>query len=309
MMTAAQGTLFAVGLALIGLVPLMGIVAIWKAVERRYSRESPLTRDLLRPPGHSLQCAIEDLNRDIEEIFMALVLIPVFVFLTHVCQSYFFAEPESRSRIVSSVIAGVVLVALASWRFLVLYRRRRHFVLGLDGERATAEELNQLMLDGCRVFHDVPITYGNIDHVVVHQSGVYLVNSKLLGKQKSIPGGSEVTVDNERAVIRFPDRRVPIPVKRFETEERWLSEHLSKSTGQSIKVEAMLALPGWFVKERIGKGPVYVFNPKNPQKFFVHQRRALSPQVVQQVAHQLEQLCRDVKPSFRKERVRWEYQN
>ena len=59
---------------------------------------------------------------------------------------------------------------------------RKSYALGLDGELATAEELNQLMLDGCRVFHDVPIRYGNVDHVVVHRSGVYAVNTKLLGQ-------------------------------------------------------------------------------------------------------------------------------
>ena len=59
----------------------------------------------------------------------------------------------------------------------------------------TSEELNQLMLDGCRVFHDIPFPYGNIDHVVVSRSGVYSVNAKMCGKPKE--GGSvDVVVDH-----------------------------------------------------------------------------------------------------------------
>lgn len=66
----------------------------------------------------------------------------------------------------------------------------------------------------------------------------------------------------------------------------------------------MLALPGWFVKKRIGRGSVYVFNPHKPQKFFLHNRQVLTPKQIEQVAHQLEQLCRDVEPKY-KEKKGW----
>jgi homoserine kinase len=51
-----------------------------------------------------------------------------------------------------------------------------------------AEEINLLMLDGCRVFHDVPIEpYGNIDHVIVAPSAVYAVETKTRRKRKALP--------------------------------------------------------------------------------------------------------------------------
>ena len=67
----------------------------------------------------------------------------------------------------------------------------------------------------------------------------------------------------------------------------------------------MLALPGWYIKERIGRGSVYVFNPVKPQKFFLHNRQVHSPEMVQRIAHQLEKLCRNVEPSFR-EKQDWD---
>ena len=54
-----------VGLALIGFVPLAGFIYVWRSRERRYLRESPLVRDLLRPPGHSLREKIDELNDEI----------------------------------------------------------------------------------------------------------------------------------------------------------------------------------------------------------------------------------------------------
>lgn len=38
----------------------------------------------------------------------------------------------------------------------------RQFKLGLEGERATGQELDQLTLEGCRVFHDVPFPNGGL---------------------------------------------------------------------------------------------------------------------------------------------------
>lgn len=76
---------------------------------------------------------------------------------------------------------AVVILAFAMKRLLALLKERKNFVLGLEGELATGEELNKLMLDGCRVFHDVPIKYGNVDHVVIGESGVYCVNTKMQG--------------------------------------------------------------------------------------------------------------------------------
>ena len=246
------------------------------------------------------------MNDEINLSLLATAVIPAMVFAVHVSQSYFGGLPESAVRVVVSVVLASAAAVIAGWRLLKLIQDRKWKILGLEGELATGEELNQLMLDGCRVFHDIPYTYGNIDHVVVSQSGVYSVNTKMRGKPKTGEGGAEITVDQKEGIVKFPDQEYRIQVGQFEAEVNWLGQHLTSAVGQPVKVEPILALPGWFVKERIGRGTVYVINPHKPKKFFVQNRQVLSPELVQQVAHQLEQLCRDVKPSFRKKRERWE---
>lgn len=75
-----------------------------------------------------------------------------------------------------------------------------------------------------------------------------------------------------------------------------------------MSAESILALPGWFVKERIGRGSVCVIIPYKPKMFFVHNRVVLGPAGAQQISHQLELLCRDVEPSFLEKQARWENQ-
>lgn len=67
------------------------------------------------------------------------------------------------------------------------------------------EELNQLMLTGCRVFHDVPNDpYGNIDHVLVASSGVYAIETKTRRKKEAAgKDAHKVTFDGH--LLRFGD--------------------------------------------------------------------------------------------------------
>jgi len=290
----------------LGLLPILLIVfMIWRQ-KRRDSRRSPLTRGLMRPPGYSLRRKIDDIELDISLILVMAIMIPLFVFAMHISDSYFGQKPESLGRIVVSIVIGIGVSILAGWKLSQKFHQFKIATLGLEGELATGEELNQLMLEGCRVFHDIPYQYGNIDHVVVSLSGVFAVNTKLMGKLKQTETNAEIIVNHPRGVICFPDREYRIPVEKLEMEARWLSQQLTSSVGKPIEAESILALPGWFIKERIGRGSVYVINPLKPKKFFVQRRIVLTAELIQQVAHQLEQLCRDVEPSFQEKRKRWE---
>lgn len=279
------------------------VVYRWRVISDIRDRQSPLCRDLLRSPGYSLQQKLRRVDFDIDALVFSVFLAPLMVYSAHISLSHFGGMPESGWRIAMSSGIVVAAVALVVRRLLPLLNERRKFALALNVEQATAEELNQLMLDGCRVFHDVPIRYGNVDHVIVSESGVYAINSKSFGKLRQRSSNTEVTVDYQRRHLQFPDRVCPIPVEDLRLEARCLSEHLSSAIGRAVDVEPMLALPGWCVK-RVGRG-LCVFNPRNAQKFFLHEHKPLSKEVVQQIAHRLEEMCRNVEPVFR-EKKRWD---
>lgn len=281
-------------------------IRAWQRVEARASRESPLVHDLLRPPGHSLRCKLDDLGADLDACFVCVVFAPLVILCFHFGETAYLEKAESLLRIVVSITLVLLFEAVLGYRIASLIRERRNFRLGLEGELAVGEELNQLMLDGCRVFHDIPFQYGNIDHVVVSISGVYSVNTKMRQKSKHLDGRADVVVDHHEGRLKFVDGEMPIPTTELETEARWLSTKLTDAVGRHVEVEPILALPGWYIKDRIGRGTVYIINPCKPKRFFVQEkRRCLDADGIQRIAHQLEQLCRDVKPSF-KERQRWE---
>jgi len=266
-------------------------------LHRSQPRHTPLTHDLLRPPGHSLQQRINEDADSIAAYLGALIALPPLCYALHISQSYLGGEPESLSRTLNSIGVALIPTTVVCFFLVRVLKESQYRRVGVDAERFTGQELNLLMRDGSFVFHDIQYPYGNIDHVVVNQGGVWAINTKAYGKLKT-GSGAEVTVDNSTNAIRFPDRTVPIPLKQLGTEARWLSEMLSSATGEAVRVQSMLAIPGWYIKDRNGRSDVYVFNPLNCRSLFTKPSKQLSPEQVQRISHQLEQLCRDIAPSM-----------
>lgn len=275
----------------IGIAPLVALMAfrtIWP-----YSEGSSLTQDLLRPPGHSLR---ERLEREQEQ---SLTLILAALFFAIFYGIILTVEATLRPNSIPWIALAIVFVfgtPIGAWFFYKLDRqvlKGRELHAGLRGEMATGEELNLLMLDGYRVFHDVPIDYGNVDHVVVGPGGVYAVETKHIRRKIGSEDKARLTVDFDRKVIELPRGAVPIPETQLATQRSELSSFLSRAVGDRVEAESMLAIPGWYV-ERRGKPTFVAFNPKNPRPWFQRRPEKLSPTMIERIAYQLEQVCRDV---------------
>ena len=176
-----------------------------------------------------------------------------------------------------------------------LINRRRDYRLGFAGERAVAEELNQLMLDGCRVFHDVPMEpYGNIDHVLVAPTGIYAVETKARRKRKMSAGKRDHEVVFDGKILQFPGATDSRSLDQARQQADWLRVFLSGAVGEPVKVQAIVTLPGWFVTSRV-KADIKVLNPKGIRAAVVDGRLPTLPkQLNERVAYQLDQKCRDV---------------
>lgn len=271
----------------------------WRHAIRKRNRRSPLTKNMLRTPGESLRKEIEELEVD-HRAFLALIFALPFILLSFTLLQILFLDPQNPVwHWVVYIISVLASTVWLSKRIDAKKEKIRRFTLGMEGEVATGEELNQLMLSGCHVFHDIPFEYGNIDHVVVSRSGVFSVETKALSKENE-SGSHKAIIDFTKNIIRFSDRNWLLPLDQLEMNCRWLSQYLTKSTGIEVNAESMLALPGYYIEKRVGKGRVFVFNPTRPEKFFVNSRVVFAPEQIRRIAHQVEQLCRNVEPSFKK---------
>lgn len=257
-------------------------------------RKSPLTKQLLRSPGDSLRYQIEKLSEDIIYYLMIILFFPLFLYSAYLTQKYYGAIKDDGFVI---IIYTIVLLTFVGFFLIKLWKslKKRHaYRLGLDCETAVGQELNQLMLEGCRVFHDFPVEEFNkkfnIDHIIVSPKGVFAIETK--GRAKPL---EESTVVYDGELLKFPGWTEKEPIEQARRNAKWLSEWLSNAVGEDVHVNRVLAIPGWYIERKI-TDDIFIFNGKNPQNLLLKNDH-LSEALIKKISNQLEQKCRDIEPA------------
>jgi hypothetical protein len=270
---------------------------VWR-IKRRNER-TPVQFKLLRSPGESLQRRLKTADEFDWLVYVLAGLTPVgggtgFIAL--------FARVIPRPYHLHVLIAGAavfVVLAFLCGRFLLrrLHRYRSDW-LGLMGERAVAEAITELYTRGFRIFHDVPVEGSkrpfNLDHVVVGPSGLWLIETKTRRKGRVRPGfkDHEVVFDGTKLIWPWGEDRHGLAQALSQAE--WLTEWVRTTTGQNVTTKPILALPGWYVREK-ALGPVRVLNHKNLCSAIAGRGgTVLTEDQIDLISRQLDQRCRDV---------------
>lgn len=174
-------------------------------------------------------------------------------------------------------------------------KERNDLRLGLDCELAVGQELNQLMLEGCRVYHYFPADKFNIDHIVVGPKGVFAVETKGRAKPDKKGGTEEATMTFDGDKLNFPGWSEKEPLEQAKRQAKWLTNWLGSAVGEPVSVKPVLVLPGWYVELK-KPADIFIFNEKNPQSLLKGRSDALPETMIKRITHQIEQRCRDVEP-------------
>jgi hypothetical protein len=125
--------------------------------------QSPLKARPLPNPGDSTEREIRGLADDklIEVFFFAggfslVALMEWIGYLTH--------SPRHPGLFTSVALAACIVGA---WRVRQIRRRLKQLKLGRDGEKCVGQFLERLRNGGSHVFHDIPASGFNLDHVII----------------------------------------------------------------------------------------------------------------------------------------------
>lgn len=275
---------------LVCFAPLFALMVIVHFRRKRFKADylEPFTEMPLRPPGESLRIKIEGLEDELENSLFALMGTSFLAFVL------LLFLPMAKSGVVWLAL-GLGLVASYAIYAPKLLRQLQQlwdYRLGLKGECAVGQELNQLVADGFQVFHDLPFENFNIDHVLVGPAGVWAVETKTRRKPAAIKGAAKALVTYDGQTLQFPWGNDRFGLDQAERNAATLSKWLTASTGENTHVNAMLVLPGWWV-ERKARGTVTVLNPKEVRRAFpLRPENPLPPDRIQRIAFQLTERCR-----------------
>ena len=279
-----------------GIVFLIVLVTLSKKWTHSQRRRSPFTGDFLRNPGNTLLSQLDDVRVDLMGYAAASMTVPLLCSAIPITQAWWSKQPVTTGGWFVYGAFGFFAVTYISVKLVVAVRRVQQLRLGYEGELAVGQELNQLMSQGFRVYHDFPAGNFNIDHVVIGPTGVFAVETKARRKPITKDRRADACVEYTGTIFKFPSWKDQKTLAQADRQAQWLSRWLTSAIGESVTARAVVALPGWFLKQT-GRGGILVFNGKRPDTLFPKvQGNRMSQSMIQRIAHQVEAKCRDVSP-------------
>lgn len=250
---------------------------------------SPIKRRPLRNPGDSLDDEIQEVVWSQFAVYYFLAGLFVVV---AVLEWFRWFTKSGPNPILFSLIA-LCTGAIAAYKTWGAFRRVHNLTLGRDGEKAVGQFLERLRARGAQVIHDFPGEKFNIDHVVVHQSGIYAIETKTYSK----PDHGEPKILFDGQSVRISGRTLERdPVRQARAQAKWLQELILETSGKRVPVRPVVVFPGWFVvpTAEAKASDVWVLNPKALPAFIDHSDLQLAEADVHLVASHLSRYVRDV---------------
>lgn len=227
--------------------------------------KSPIKANPLRNPGESLNHRLQNIFLDDVAPYSIVAL--YFVLLAVLEWIRWYTQPLPNP-ILYTVIA-VPSVAILAWKIYKGRKEVKRIKLGLAGELAVGQFLERLRAQGGHVFHDIPGEGFNLDHVVIHSSGIYVIETKTLSKPDR--GESKLIYDGNR-ILKDSTALDRNPITQVRANSRWLRELLESSTGKLFPIQPVVLFPGWYIQlaENTKNSEVWVLNPKALPSFIVN---------------------------------------
>jgi len=243
--------------------------------------KSPLKDKPLRYVAQSCDKAIDDL---IYEKLLGYYSVAIIMVIAIAYEWFRYFWPLPNTPIIFTLLGGIACFFFI-YKFTINFRKLKNLKLGRDGERAVGQYLEIFREDGCHVYHDIVGDSFNVDHVVISEKGIYVVETKTYSKPAS--GQASVNYDGQKILINGKE-----PLTDIVVQVKAATSHIQKvingSTGKNFEPFPVVLFPGWFVDgEGNNQGKMWVLEPKAFKKFLDRQTVKLSAEDVKLASYHL----------------------
>ena len=246
----------------------------------------------LRSPGESIWSKLDRTAQEITAYGVAVFVVPLSLYTVYLSYLHFGRASGQWTETVYLVCLSVGFVVYGGNRLRRLVNKQRHLRRVYAGLQVVAQEINQLMLSGHRVFHDFPTGQFNIDHIIVGPNGVYTVQSRVPSDLESVNGHQDSTVYLDGQVLRFQERVDTRTVSNAAFQAAWLANWLLTTSGIALRVQALLTVPGWTI-QTLRQGEVLGADPHQVGRIVAHHPTSrLTEKATLQICSQIEDKCR-----------------
>jgi hypothetical protein len=240
---------------LLPLLLMFGVlVAMLAGLQRKLEAIRSQTTDIyppkmfLRSPGESTLNRIDRATSELLTFGIAVAVVPLILLLTYLAYVYIARRPQGGLEIAYLIClsVGFLLYGGNKLRRLSLKKKRLRKIYA--GLQSVALEINTLLLAGHHVYHDFPSGRFYIDHIIVGPTGVFTLQSRIPSGFLRTPAPHDRrvrVVGNELITDKTTDTRT---IPNTVLHASWLANWLLTDTGEAVRVQPLLTLPGWAVE-------------------------------------------------------------
>ncbi len=261
---------------------------VYLSRRQRNSRlKHPFNDTFYNPAGESLRIKIVVLKDEIDTNVVQGILVAIVVLIL-----FLVPTKLSATSYIGAVIGASGCIFYCARKIKSLNQEIANYELGFQGERLVGQYLSQLLKTGSDVYHDIECEQNgnlfNLDHVVINASGVYCIETKTRRKSKLLEAKQAAQVEYDGKALEFPNYRDSKSVEQAKLNADYLARKLTAATGEPVDVQAVITMPGWFIKRtQAAKSAVMAVPTKSLAKFLVGNNK-LSTSQLERIRHQLE---------------------
>lgn len=276
---------------------------VFRRLKAKRRLEAPEEFCLLKIAGDSLRTRIDELMEKAMSWICGGGLAGVTAFVVPLMLHRVFPSTNIEALFWSAASLSLAVSIVVVRRVVAILNELSNVRLGYHGELRVAEELQAVVMKGCRVYHDVPMVHSswtaNIDHVVVGPHGVTVIETKTRSKPMD-RGNKPVEVTYDGKCLNWPrcsnDTKTIDQVKRCSD---WLSRLILDQVKTAAPVDEVIAIPGWKVGEQqrtslrvvsakgVADAVLYAAGERKPER--------LTPNEQSKICGVLDALCRTTK--------------
>ena len=271
------------------LVLMLATLQHFLAEIRSQSGARHLHISALRSPGESTRHRIDRTNGEIAAFSVAIGAVPLALYaaLLSYVHFLFLNLGWMETGYFGILSTGFIFYGMNKIKRLKL--RRRRLYIRYEGQMAVAQEVNRLIPEGHRVYHDFPTDRFHIDHIIVGPRGVFTVTATVVPKPAHHIE-EHAMLDGQRLVFGKKSDHRTLAYAAFQAS--WLAKWLLTATGEALAVQPILTIPGWRVKT-LRKSTVLTVEPSAIGDAVCRfQGYRLSQKTIRLVSEQIEAKCR-----------------
>ncbi len=248
---------------------------------KKRETKSPISEKPLRYPAQSLD---EKIDKIFDEKLIHYIFTPsVFILIALVSWINYFTK-TTLNPIIMTLLA-IVAIIWYSFKMIKLRKELKALKQGRDGEREVGMNVEPLRELGLKVYHDILGESFNLDHVLVGEKGIFVIETKTYSKPKKGPCNIIFDGINLSYNGTYKSNK---PIIQAKAGAYWLSNYLRKSTGKSFNVHPIVVFPGWYTKTTNPKNNIWILNPKGLGKVISNLPDMLSREDVALISDRIE---------------------